>query len=162
MLEELVQHLFGLGAAPQFHNNRNAVAVGGVAQIGNGFDDPFGGQFGDALDEGGFVDLVGDFGDVDALPSGTAGDFFDFGRSTHNRPPFARGIGVANALCADDETARGEIGRFDELHQVVHCHIVHAVVMVNQVDDGLAQFAQIVGRNIGGHTDGDASGAVEQ
>ena len=96
------------------------------------------------------------------MPSGTAGDFFDFGRGAHNRPPFARGIGVANALGADDEAPSGEIGRFDELHQVVHRYIVHVVVVVNQVDDGLAQFAQIVGRNIGGHTDGDAGGAVEQ
>ncbi len=56
----------------------------------------------------------------------------------------------------------GEVRAFDEIHQLVERHVVHVVLPVDQIDDGVAQLNQIMGRDVGGHTHGDARRAVEQ
>ena len=66
-LVEVVQNQLGLFAALDFDDDAHAVAVGFVAHVGDAFDLFVLHQLGDALDQPGFVDLVGDFGDHDVL-----------------------------------------------------------------------------------------------
>ncbi len=58
---ELVQHDIGHGVALQLDHDAHTVAVGFVAQIGDAVDLLLAHQFGDALDHGGLVHLVGNF-----------------------------------------------------------------------------------------------------
>ncbi len=64
---ELVQHDIRHGIALELDHHAKAVAVGFVAQIGSTLDLLFAYQFGDALDHGGLVHLVGDFSDDDGF-----------------------------------------------------------------------------------------------
>ncbi len=67
-------------------------------------------------------------------------------------------VGVHDAGPAEDEGARGEVRALDEVHQVVG----RGVRMVDQVDGGVDHLAQVVGRDVGGHADGDPLAAVDQ
>ena len=67
-------------------------------------------------------------------------------------------VGVIDAPLAQDHAAGGEIRALDELHQVVH----GAVRVVDHVHHGVDHLAQVVGRDVRGHADGDARGAVHQ
>ena len=63
VLVELVEDDFVLGAAFELDDDAHAVAVALVADVGDVVDDFFGDELGDALDEVGLVDLVGDLGE---------------------------------------------------------------------------------------------------
>ena len=67
VLVELVEDDLRLRAALEFDDDAHAVAVGFVAHVADVVDDLVVDQLGDALDELGFVDLVGDLGDDDRL-----------------------------------------------------------------------------------------------
>ena len=67
VLVELVEHDLGLRSALELDDDAHAVAVALVADVADVVDDFFVGQLGDALDELGLVDLVGDLGDDDRL-----------------------------------------------------------------------------------------------
>ena len=68
----------------------------------------FGDEFGDALDEVGFVDLVGDLGDNDGLAA--AADLFEAHFGAHDEPPPARPVGLGKVAAAIEVAAGGEIG----------------------------------------------------
>jgi hypothetical protein len=60
--------------------------------------------------------------------------------------------------CASSIPARPWMRPADDAHQVVDGR----VGVADQVDDGIDHLAQIVGRDVGGHADGDAARAVDQ
>ena len=64
---------------------------------------------------------------------------------------------MEHILVAVSDAAGGEIGALDELHQVLG----GSVFVVNEMQSGGHDFGEIVGRDVGRHTDGDAQGAVE-
>ena len=67
-------------------------------------------------------------------------------------------VAVDNALPAADDAAGGEIGPRNDLHQLFDGH----VRVVDELDEPVADLAQVVRRNLRGHADGDAVGAVDQ
>ena len=156
VLEQLVQDLARLGVALQLDDDRNAVAVRGVAQVGYVVDDPLVHQFGDPLDEQGLVDLERQLRDVDLHAAGAAQIRLDAGHAAHDDAAAAGGIGVANAFTAHDDAACRKIRPLDILHQIVERHLIHSLLPVDEERDGVAQLAQIVGRDVGGHAHGDA------
>ena len=113
-------------------------------------------QLGDLLVQGGLVHLVGQLGDDDAVAARLA--LFDVGLGAHDHAAPAGGVGVADALVAHDDAAGGEIGAGHELHQLFD----RGVGVIYQEGDGVGKFAQVVGRDVGRHTDRDARRAVEQ
>jgi len=163
MLIELVEHLARLGVALQFDDDGDAVAVGTIAQVGDVGNDALVDQLGDALDEQRLVDLVGQFGDVDLHPARRAARHrLDVGHTPDDETAAASGVGVADALAADDDPRRREVRPLDELHQIVERHLVGVVLPVDEIDDGVAQLVEVVGRDVGGHAHGDARRPVEQ
>jgi hypothetical protein len=56
----------------------------------------------------------------------------------------------------------GKVGAGEKLHQVLYGDLIPFLPVVHQVGDGVADLAQVVGRDRGGHADGDARGAVHQ
>ncbi len=67
-------------------------------------------------------------------------------------------VGIAHAVVAVDGAAAGEIGGFDVLHELVDSD----VVVVDKGNATVEDFTQVVGGHVGGHTYGDAVGAVDQ
>ena len=82
--------------------------------------------------------------------------------AAHDHPAAPRGERVLDALGAHDDAAGREIRTLDELHQVVHRHVVDGVVMVDQVGDAVGNFGQVVGRDVGGHAHRDTRRAVDE
>ena len=73
--------------------------------------------------------------------------------------PAAGVVAVHDALAAADDAAGGEVGAFDDLHQFARWSTSGLSI---ELDDGVADFAEVVRRDAGGHADGDALAAVDQ
>ncbi len=104
----------------------------------------------------GLVDLVGNFGDDDVLA--VLADFLDGGFGAHDEAAAAGAIGGFNAFPARDVGARWKIRARDDLHHFLE----RGIGLFDQQNGGIHDFAQVVRRDVGGHADGDAAGAVDQ
>ena len=67
-------------------------------------------------------------------------------------------VGLARAGAAEDQRAGGEVGGGDELHQLGHGQLG----VLDQRQRRVDHLAEVVRRDVGGHADGDAGGAVDQ
>ena len=156
VLVELVEDDLGLRAALELDDDAHAVAIGFVAHVADVVDDLVVDQLGDAFDERGLVDLVGDLGDDDRLL--LLGEVLDGDAGAHDEAATAGCVGLRNAGAAVDEAAGGEIGT---LH-VLEDFIERWPWDCSPIDDaGVDDLGEIVRRNVGGHADGDAAGAVD-
>jgi hypothetical protein len=71
--------------------------------------------------------------------------------------PPAGPVGVADACWLKTKPPVGKSAG-DELHD----RLEGRVGMIQEVDDPVADLAQIVGRDVGGHADGDARAPIDQ
>ena len=156
VLEEIVQDELGFLAALEFHDDAHAFAGRFVAHVGDAFDFLGLHELGDALDELGLVHLVGNLGDDDIFAF--LADFLDGGFGAHDEAAAARAIGGFNAFPARDVSAGRKIRARNELHHFLE----RGIGLLDQKNGGIHDFAQVVRRNVGGHADGDAAGAVDQ
>ena len=113
VLEELVEHDLGLGAALEFDDDAHAVAIAFVANVGDVFDVLVVDQLGDAFDQDRLVHLIGNFGDDDGLAIFVEG--FDRGLGAHHEAAAAGAVGLENSGAAVDDAGGGEVGALDEL-----------------------------------------------
>ena len=67
-------------------------------------------------------------------------------------------VDVLDALAAHDRRAGREVGPLDELHEVPGGR----VRVVQEVRDRVDRLAEVVRRDVGGHADGDPTGAVHE
>ena len=67
-------------------------------------------------------------------------------------------VGIVQAFARVDKTPGGEVRPFHIIHELIDA----ALRVIQQQLQGIAQFTQVVGRNIGGHTHGNTRAAVEQ
>src|SRR6202167_2688238 len=132
VLEEVGENNLRLFVALHFDDNAHAVAVAFVANVGDAFDLFILNEAGDIFDEARFVDLIGELGDDDVLAILAA--LFDGNFGAH---------------------LEGAAAELHDLFQI-------GFGLFNQHDRGFDDFFQIVRRNIGGHADGDAGGAVDE
>ncbi|MBT9162623.1 MAG: hypothetical protein DDT27_01182 [Dehalococcoidia bacterium] len=72
-------------------------------------------------------------------------------RSEDNLSP-PGGVGILNAFTSQDESAGGKIWPRNEFHKVTDGD----VGIVDKVGDAVAYLSQIVWRDVGGHTNGNA------
>ena len=61
-----------------------------------------------------------------------------------------------------NQPAGGEIRAFHEAHQIINLHVIQLIPVLQHELERRANFTQIVGRNGGGHSYGDASASVNQ
>ena len=115
VLVELVEDDLVLGAALEADVDAHAVAVGLVAELvaGDVGDDALVDELGDALDEAGLVDLVGNLGDDDRLA--TAGDVLDGALGAHDEAATAGLVGLGDVVLAEEEASGWEVWPFDVL-----------------------------------------------
>ncbi len=164
VLEQVVEHLVRVRVALALDDHAHAVAVGLVAQVGDALDLLALDEVGDLLDQGGLVDLVGQLGDDDR--HAVAAGLLERALGPHHDPAAAVGVHLADGvdalplagervaplLEAEDRAAGREVRAHDVLAQLVGGQ----VRVVDERDRGVDDLAQVVGRDVGGHADGDA------
>ena len=154
--EDLVEHHSRVGAALHVHHHPGAGPVAGlVLQIGDAGDAFFADEFGDPGHLLGLVDAEGHFADDDLF---LAVLFDDVGPGTDPDAAPARQVELAQGVAAADDGSRGEVRAGQKLHELIH----RGFGVVQQVDRGVDDFAQIVGGDVGRHAHADAGAAVDQ
>ena len=114
VLVEVVQHHLGDGVALELDDDAQADPVAGlVLDVGDARQLAVADLLGDRGDEVVVVDLVGQLGDDDA--GAAARVLFDLDHAAHPDRPAAGGVGVVDALRADDQAVGGEVGTLDPL-----------------------------------------------
>ena len=154
--EELVEDHLGGGVAAELDDDADAEAVALVLDVRDAFDAAVAGELGDALDHGRLVHLVGDFGDDDG--GAAAAHLLDAGAGADDHRAAALVVGLAGAGAAEDQAAGGEVGGGDVVHQLGDGEVGVLDQRQGRVDD----LAEVVRRDVGGHADGDAAGAVDE
>ena len=156
VLIQLVQHHLGVGLFADVNDDPHPLAVGLVVQVGDALDPLVLDQLGDALNQPGLVDHIGDLGNHDLVPAVLL--FLDGGPAPEGNLAPAGGIGGPDAAAAHDDAGGGEVGALDILHQAGQVD----VGVVDVCDAPVDHFAQVVGRDVGGHAHRDALAAVDQ
>src|ERR1035438_7557236 len=156
VLIEVVEDHLGLFAAFELEDDAHAVAVALVADIADAVDFLFVDQGGCGFDESRFVDLVGNLGDHDLLA--VLGQFLDGGAGAQLQLAASGHVRLQDALVAQDEATGGKIGALHKLHDFSE----GSGGMLDQVDGGVDDLGEVVGREIGRHADGDTAGPVDQ
>ena len=151
---QLVQNNIGLKIAFDFDYHTHALTVGLVADVGNTLYPFFFDQFGNFLHQSGLVDLIGNFVHNDRFLV-----FFDllnraFG--AHHHRTAAGKIGRAGAAVTQNQTA----GRKIRPRHIVDQFFNGNIRVVDIGTAGRNDFPEVVRRNVGRHTDGNAVGAV--
>ena len=113
-------------------------------------------QFADPRHHGGLVHLVGNFRDDDGFAVLAEG--LDLHLAAHHDRAAAEMIGRADALAPEDDAAGRKIRSRNDVDEFVDGERG----IVDQRDAGVDHFAEIVRRDVGGHADRDAAGAVDQ
>src|SRR3954466_5705879 len=130
------------------------ILIGLIANGGNIRNDFFIHQFGDALNQNGPVYVIGNFRNDDLLAATLELLNPDLPANFEASLPGVK-IFLDRLDPADHATGR-KIRSFNELHQLRNGDVRVVDLRDNTVD----HFAQIVGRHVRGHPDGDSSAAI--
>ena len=153
---QLIQKNFRLHILAQFHDDTDTVHVRFVAQIRNSFNHLVTGKIRNPRYHCGLVYLIGDFIDNDALLA--VRHTFNMRPGTHDNGTSAGLKGSPDAAAAKNKAAGRKVRSLDILHQLRHGNIRIRHYLQNGIND----FAEIVRRNIGRHTDGNTLTAIDQ
>ena len=155
-LVQVIEHHLGVGVPLDGDLNVHTLAGGEVLNVRHALDLLVSGQLGNAGDQRRLAHLVGQFGNHDLVAVTLA--LYNLCPGTQIDLAPAGLIGLANAPSAHNDTGGGEVRTFNVLHQLRQS----GIRVVDQATHTVNHFPQIVGRNVGGHTYGDAAGAVHQ
>src|SRR5690606_6741999 len=139
-----------------FIYNTETLSIGFVTNGGNALDFFLVDKFRRPLNHIRFVDLIGDFGDDNPLPSVFEGLNFCF--STHHDTASARFAGIFYAIITIYNTSGSKFGPFDVLHQFADFDITVVYIRYGAVHD----FGQIVRSQISGHTYRNSGCSIHQ
>ena len=153
--KQLVQHDLLIGIFFQFDNDPHALTAGFVLNVGNALDPLILCQIGNGLHQTGLVHHVRNFRHDDRLPSA---NLFEMSLSAERQLALTGGIRRTDTAFAHENAAGGEVRSLHTGHQFVHGAVRIFHQHVNAVND----LAQIMGRDIGCHTDCDTHRAVYQ
>ena len=155
--EEVVEDHVGLGVGLDGHDDVHAhVALGEVLDVGDALDLVVLDEVAEVDEHLALVHAVGELGDYDLLAAVLLGDDLRLGANLEGGA--AGGVHLADGGAAADDGAGGEVGALDDLQEVVD----GALRVVDLELDGVAELGKVVRRDVGGHADGDAGGAVEE
>ena len=108
---QLIQHFAGLGTAFQLNHNAHAAPVGFIAHVRDGINAAFAGQFRNAFNQAGFIELVGDFSDDDR--EAPAAQFFHLRHAAQRQMTAAGAVSLADAFITHNQPTGGEVGAGD-------------------------------------------------
>src|SRR5690606_8036122 len=153
---EAVEHHPRVGVPAQLDDDAHAGPVRLVPEVRDAVHLLVAVELGDLLDKVRLVDQVRDLGDDDALAP--VGQLFDAGLGPDPDAPAPGRVGLLDPLPAQDDGARWEVRPLHDLHEVLKVR----VGVVDQKHKAVHDLPQVVGRDVGGHPDGDAGGAVDE
>src|SRR5690606_15994871 len=157
VLEKVVEHDLGHFAALELDHEPHAVFVGLVANIGNALDAFLVDEFGDFFLQRLLVDLIRQRVDHDGLTV-AAVDVFKVRFGAHDHAPAPGAVAFTHPRHAVNNAAGREIGRRDDLHEIIDA----AFRVTQYIQAAVDHLGQVVGRNIGGHAHRNTRAAVHQ
>src|SRR5579875_204267 len=157
-LVELIEDQVRIGVTLEVNNQAHRLAVAGagfIADIADAFYLFFLDEIADSGGQAVARLLIGHLGDDDLRLTVLLADV---GTGAEGDLAAAGGVAIENALPATDDAASREVGTRNDFQQLLQGHIR----LVDDFDSGIAHFAQVMRRNIGGHAHGNALGTVDQ
>ena len=157
VLVQLIQdHFTRIGILLQFNDDAYAFfEVGLIADICNPLDDAILHEFGHLGNHRRLVHHVRDRGDQDAF---ALTNLSHFGFTTHRDGTATQLVHLFNTLGAAHQCARGEVRTRHKGHQFVN----GGIGMIHKVNQPIAEFTQVVRRDVRGHTHGNTLRTVQQ
>ena len=113
-------------------------------------------QVGDALDQARLIHLIRNLGDDDRLL--VLGDVLDGGARAHHETAAAGTVRLKDSGAAVNDTRGWKVG---SLHEFQNFRQLRRGI-IHQRDRGIDNLSQVVRRNLGSHTNGDAIGSIHQ
>ncbi len=160
VLVQVVEHDLRDGVALEHEHETLAGAAGGlVAHVGDALDLAVAHRLADGDDESVRVHLVRQLGDHEAH---AALDLLGVDDRAHGDEAAAGAVCLFDALVAEDRRAGGEVRSLDDADEVVEQLLAAHVRMVERPVHAFGDLAHVVRRNVRGHADRDAGGAVAQ
>ena len=156
MLVEIIEHHGGVHVALELNDDAHAHAVRLIADIADALELLVVYQFRDLGNQRRLVDHVRNLGDNDALA--VVCHRLDIGLGAHDDAAAAGGISVIDAPAAQDQAASREVWSLDTLHEF----LIGRIRLRDQLDHAVDDLAEIMRRDVGRHTDGDAGGTIDQ
>jgi hypothetical protein len=156
VLVELVEHHLRVRVALQVDHQADRVAGREVGDVADALDPPLGDQLVDLRRDRLDRRLERQLGNEDSLR--TVAILVDLGVRTHADRPPAGAVALGDAGPPENHRARGEVGPGHEPHEVFDGR----VGIVDQVERGVDDLAQVVRRDVGGHADRNAPTPVHQ
>ena len=161
MLIELVQDHIGIHILPELDVDlRIGALAGGIVDIGNAVDLLLLHQISNLLNHAGAIHQIGQLLHHNAVLAVLHG--LNFTHGPHLHLAAAGAIGLLDASSAENLGACGEIRSLDNAEKLLHGGFPVLYAVFNDAVHGLHHLTKVVGRDIGGHTDGNAGGAVHQ
>ena len=154
--EQLIDDHSLVGITLELNDDAHAVPAGLVVDIRDALNDAGTDVISNPLDNGGLHDLVRNLGDDDDLFAGT--DLLGMKLAPDGQLATACSIAVNDALASANGSAGGEVRAGHNLEQL----FVSYLGIVNIAEQGLADLADIVRRNTGGHAHGNSSSTINQ
>ena len=156
VLVQLVQHHLRDGVGLQVDDDIDALAVGGVVDVADFRQLLVAHQLAELLQQALAVHLVGNLLHHDGGAAVLL--LLDLALGADGHVAVAGLVGVQNALLAHDEAAGGEVRAGHDGQQLLGGDLG----IVDHEAGGVDGLAQVVGRDVRGHADGDAVGPVHQ
>ena len=114
-------------------------------------------QLGNALEQGLFVDLIGQLIHDDGLALAFV-DVFKVALGAHDHASAAGSVALAHALHAVNDACSGKVWGRHNFHQLIH----RSLRVAQQVQAGVDHFVQVVWRDVGGHAHRNTARAVNE
>ena len=157
MLVQVVQHHFRHFAAFELNHQAHAGLVRLVLNVADAFEFFLVHQLGNAFLQRLFVDLVRQLIHDDGLAL-AAVDVFKMAFGAHDDAAAPGAVAVFHAGDAVDDAGSREVGRRNDLHQLVDGDFG----VCQHVQAGVHHFIEVVRRNIRRHANGNARRAIDQ
>ena len=106
------------------------------------------------------VDLIGDLRDHDRLAVALLE--LDLGLGAHDHGAAARAIGLADARPAQDQAGRRKVGPGDAHEEALEALVGGEVHVLEQEQEAVHHFPEVVGWDLGGHAHRDPLRAVDE
>ena len=151
---EVVEHNLRVGITAQFDHDAHAIAVAFIADVGDAFELLVVDELSDALNQGRLVGLIRQLGDDHRIAIGAPFGLNRLDRrdTAHGDRTTAAGVGLADALAAQNLPTRREVRPRDDRHQLT----LFDLGIGDQRQNTINQLPEVVGRDVGCHADSNA------
>ena len=161
ILVKLVHHDTRIGFPLQVDDDPHTGPVRLIAQVRNTFKALVLDKISNTLDQLGLVHLIRDLRNDD--PVTVVRKLFHFHVCPNDRAAASCPVSLFDIACAVDSCSGGKIRAFNDLDQFVDiCFPIFQHMIINDLDNRIDDFSQVVRGNAGRHTNGDAAGSVHQ